>query len=92
MLILFLLAVYGVPLLLGLVALLVGTSVRATSRAALGVVLPLAVLAGLFWHVFDADGWTGYSRYLRTCTVLAALGLLAAVTRDVVARRRKVTG
>lgn len=87
MLILFFVLVYGVPVLLGLLALLVGLGTRLASRAALAVLLPLVLLVGFSVEVYLDDGWTGYSRYLRTCTLLAALGLAAAAAREVAERR-----
>lgn len=82
MLIVFLVAVYVLPLLLGLWVLLAGLSTRLSSRAFATVALPLIVLVGTFAYVYRQDGWTDYTRYLRLWVLVAAVGVLASALRE----------
>lgn len=89
MLIVFLLLAYGAPAALGLVALVTGLGVRVRERAFTAVAVPLALLAFVHVQVRLQDGSTDYARYLRAWLVVAALGLLASVVREVGARRER---
>lgn len=82
MLIVFLVAVYVLPLLLGLWVLLAGLGTRLSSRAFATVALPLIVLVGTFAYVYRQDGWTDYTRYLRLWVLVAAVGVLASALRE----------
>ena len=78
----FLLAVYGLPVVWGLWALLAGLRTRVRNRSFVAVVVPLSLVAGTFAYVFQQDGWTYYTRYLRIWVAVGAVGLLAACLRE----------
>ena len=85
--IVFLLAVYGLPVAFGLWALWAGFRSNISSWSFAAVIVPLLALVGTFAYVYRDDGWTDYSRYLGTCGLVAAAGLLAASVRE---RRERI--